>query len=147
VSEQKQAEYMVKFFVESLGTGFVDHLFWFSFWGTGAGPFAILRDDGSPTPAAVAYRTLAGSLGGGRFVRRERLGDTVKVYQFDVSGKKVSVVWTTRGTARVVVQPAGNLRALNLLGQLQSGDRGARTTFSVTQEPLILEGAASVSLD
>jgi hypothetical protein len=55
VSEQRAAEYLVKIYAESLASGAVERVLWFSFWGGDYGSFALLKPDGSPTLPLVAY--------------------------------------------------------------------------------------------
>jgi len=144
VSEEKQAEYLAKFFVEAMSSGSVEHLFWFSFWGSAAGPFAILREDGSPKPAAMALRTLAAHLANAAPVRSERLSNQAKLYWFEVMGKTVGVIWSTGGPLKVLAKGPG-LQAYTLLGRLEPGERvSGGLAYSVTGQPLIMEAVTSV---
>lgn len=149
VSEQRQADYLAKFFIDGMASGVVDRIFWFSFWGSSAGSFAIVNEDGTPKPAAVAYRTLVSHLANARLQRAQVVGGGTKIYEFSANGKTTFAVWSPRGTVTIKAESKGSTspQVFNLMGGLEPVKRSAGgITFSVNDRPVLIEGASAVAL-
>jgi hypothetical protein len=97
------AEYLVKIYSESLASGAVERLLWFSFWGGEYGSFALLRPDGSPTLPMIAYATLASQLSGASFLK-EGSREDMRSLIFQKDGKEVELVWVPNGEKELQLQ-------------------------------------------
>jgi hypothetical protein len=113
VSEEKAAEYLVKIYSESLASGAVERVLWFSFWGGEYGSFALLRPDGSPTLPMVAYANLASQLSGATFLKEGSRKD-MRSLIFKKDDKEIELVWSPKGEKELQLQK--NEQASNLYG-------------------------------
>lgn len=113
VSEEKAAEYLVKIYSESLASGAVERVLWFSFWGGEYGSFALLRPDGSPTLPMVAYTALASQLSGATFLR-EGSREDMRSLIFQKDDRKIELIWSPKGEKELLLQK--NEQAYDLYG-------------------------------
>jgi hypothetical protein len=113
VSEEKAAEYLVKIYAESLSSGAVERVLWFSFWGGEYGSFALLRPDGSPTLPMIAYNALASRLDGATFLK-EGSREGVRSLIFQRDGEKIELIWNPEGERELKLNKGQ--RALCLYG-------------------------------
>ncbi|MDQ1329547.1 MAG: hypothetical protein QG641_2838, partial [Candidatus Poribacteria bacterium] len=113
VSEEKAAEYLVKIYSESLASGAVERVLWFSFWGGEYGSFALLRPDGSPTLPMVAYTTLSSQLNGTTFLREGSRKD-MRSLIFKKDDKEIELVWSPKDEKELQLQK--NEQAFDLYG-------------------------------
>ena len=113
VSEEKSAEYLVKIYSESLASGAVERVLWFSFWGGEYGSFALLRPDGSPTLPMIAYATLVSQLDG-KNLTKEGSREDMRSLIFQSGNDEVEVVWNPKGEKELQLQK--NEQAFDLYG-------------------------------
>ena len=83
--------------------------------------YGLLRSDLSPKPAYFAYRTLNRELTNARFLNARRdFPVSIEGYDFDVAGRKKTVLWTTSefgGNQPLRISAAGgSLRVVDKLG-------------------------------
>lgn len=97
VSETKAAEYLTKIYIESLASGAVDRVLWFSFSGGEYGSFALVKPDGSPSLPMVAYTTASDRLAGAAFVHEGSRGDGIRSLVFRGGKREFEVVWCPEG--------------------------------------------------
>ena len=113
VSEEKSAEYLVKIYAESLASGAVERVLWFSFWGGEYGSFALLKPDGSPTLPLIAYANLASRLGGANFLKRGLSGN-IRSLVFQKGEHEIEIAWSPEGEVELQLQE--NEQAFDLYG-------------------------------
>jgi hypothetical protein len=95
VSEEEQADYLVRFYLLALGTGLVERVYWWRLVARGYGliapePHGALRR----RPAYRAMKTLAAELAGSVFSGPMVAPDGVRLYRFDRDGETVVVAWS-----------------------------------------------------
>lgn len=96
VSEEEQANYLVRYFLISLTSGAVERVYW---WQLAARGYGLADPFSSPwhrRPAFYALKTLVSFVEGSTFLRRE-LVDNAWITYFSRGGKKFAVVWTKQG--------------------------------------------------
>lgn len=93
VSEEAQADYLVRYYILGLASGLVDRIYW---WQMAAPGYGLV--DTRPTPARkrpsfLAFKTMTEKLAGAEFIRRERPKGG-NVFWFRRDGVELAVVWT-----------------------------------------------------
>ena len=108
VSEEKQADYLVRYYLLALGTGLVERVFWWRLIARGYGLISP-ESDGSlrRRPSWNAFQTLVAQVEGATFVRPLPAPPGAFLYHFIRSGDGVIVGWSvTRGVRAKLPQPA-----------------------------------------
>ena len=108
VSEEEQADYLVRYYLLALGTGLVERVFWWRLIARGYGLISP-ESDGSlrRRPSWNAFQTLVAQVEGATFVRPLPAPPGVFLYHFTRSGVGVIVGWSvTRGVRAKLPQPA-----------------------------------------
>ncbi len=140
VDEERQADYLVRFYVQALASGMVERAYWWQLIARGYG-LVVQEADGSlrRRPAFEALSTLCERLGGGRLRHRRVTAEGVWWYGFDVGGEERWVGWSTGGHRQAEV-PIGigtaNARdgaAIEALSGLEEG-----TPVTVGDSPIYL---------
>ena len=72
VSEEAQADYLVRYYVLGLASGLVDRIYWWQMAAPGYGLVDTREAPARKRPSFRAFRTMTGMLAGAEFVRRER---------------------------------------------------------------------------
>jgi hypothetical protein len=118
VSEETQADYLVRYFVIGAASGLVERIYW---WQLAAPGYGLIdnRDAGwRRRPSYAALRALVGRVEGARFTGKVE-GAPAEIYRFYKRGEDFAVCWTLRGpvaydfpeTPRAVVGRDGEERA------------------------------------
>lgn len=127
VTEQIQAEYVVKFYVKTLAQGLVERIYWFNLsdWGSPDSPtgghFGLVHNDQSPKPSYAAYYTMVEQLHDFQRVQPcERIDcgtSGVLAYEFLFpDGRQTYVMWSDDGE-REVRLPAGVTSVVDIMGR------------------------------
>ncbi|UCH33377.1 MAG: hypothetical protein JSV65_12440, partial [Armatimonadota bacterium] len=103
VDEERQADYLVRYYVLGLSSGFVERMYWFVLRGRLTG---LLDDDGSERPAFEAYRHMTRQLAGATFRGRMESPPWVYLMSFDKGGRRLVVAWTRDGKRHRARLPA-----------------------------------------
>jgi hypothetical protein len=97
VSEEEQANYIVRYFVICLASGFIERIYW---WQLAAPGYGLIDNRGTEwrkRPGYFALRQMVRLLEGSRFLRKaEEAG--AEVYWFEKAGRAFAVCWTRQGT-------------------------------------------------
>lgn len=93
VSEQAQADYLVRYHVLGLASGLVDRIYWWQLAAPGYGLIDTREAPARRRPSFRAYRTMVEQLAGAEFVRRERMRGG-NVFYFKRGGTETAVAWT-----------------------------------------------------
>lgn len=96
VSEEDQANYLVRYFVICLASGLIERIYWWQLVAPGYG----LIDSRDPVwrrrPSFYALRQMAGLLEGSRFEGREPAAGA-EIYLFRKGSREFAVCWTKKG--------------------------------------------------
>jgi hypothetical protein len=108
VSEEEQANYLVRYYLLALGTGLVERVFW---WRLIARGYGLISPEGDGSlrrrPSWNAFQTLVAQVEGATFVRPLPAPPGAFLYHFTRSGDGVIVGWSvTRGVRAKLPQPA-----------------------------------------
>jgi len=132
VTEQKQAEYLVKLYVLTLAEGLVERIYWFNLtdWGKRSSPegghFGLVHMDHSPKPSFAAFYTMVEQLHDFKEVKRLVLPDETAGFEFSFQeGRRVRIYWNEKGPREVAVPEAA--RMINLVGKNEGNTRGRIT--------------------
>ncbi len=112
VDEETQADYLARYYLEALGTGLVEAVFW---WQLTARGYGLLepRPGESPRrrPAFHALRALAAELAGSRLEEILPSPPPACLYRFrKPDGTEVVAAWSAQGTARATLpRPAASV--------------------------------------
>lgn len=113
VGENEQADYLVRYDVPLLASGFVERIYWWQLVAPGYGLIDSREEPWRRRPSFRAMRTLVKRIDGGRFlgvmdiagdgVRRTRRGKQgdFRAFLFRKNGETVAVCWTTGRPAEV----------------------------------------------
>lgn len=95
VDEESQADYMVRYFLLTLGTGLVERVFWWQLIARGYGLVTPLSSgELRRRPAYRALATMIGQLRGTTFVRPLDCAAGARLYLFDRDGEELIVGWS-----------------------------------------------------
>ncbi len=114
VLEPTAAEYMTKILLESMASGAVDRVMWFSFFGGEYGSFALVKPDGTPSLLMAAYTAASERLSGAEFVKVGDRGEGVRSLVFQRGGQRIEAVWRPSGVSTIALQ-AGE-KAFDMFG-------------------------------
>lgn len=112
VDEEAQADYLVRFFLAALGTGYVERVFWWQLVARGYGLIDPAGSGGAVRwrrrPAFAALATLERELAGARCLGPQPAPEGARLYRFEgADARAIWVGWTLAG--RVDWQPPGNV--------------------------------------
>lgn len=95
VDEETQADYLARYYLLSLASGFVERVYWWRLAARGYG-LATVEPDGRlrRRPSFHALRTLKAVLGGARFVGELPSPDRAWVYEFETPDGGVVAAWS-----------------------------------------------------
>jgi len=113
VGEEEQADYLVRYYLLALGTGFVERVFWWRLIARGYGLVAP-SSDGSlrRRPSWHALRTLIDQVEGATFEGPLPAPDGAFLYHFSRGGDDLVVGWSVSGRARAALpRPASEVVA------------------------------------
>jgi hypothetical protein len=133
VGEDRTAEYLAKIYMESLASGAVDRVLWFSFWGADYGSFALLKPDGSPALPMPAYAAAEDMLTDATFIREGARGNGIRSLLFRNGSRRIETIWRPDGDAEITLQP--NEHASDMYGLPIPGTR----RLKVTAQPAYVE--------
>jgi len=111
VGEEEQADYLVRYYLLALGTGFVERVFWWRLIARGYGLVAP-SSDGSlrRRPSWHALRTLIDQVEGATFEGPLPAPDGAFLYHFSRGGDDLVVGWSVSGRARAALpRPASEV--------------------------------------
>jgi len=95
VSEEEQANYLVRYFVICLASGFVERIYWWQLVAPGYGLIDNRGPEWRKRPAYFALRQMVRLLEGSRFQGKAQDAGA-EVYWFDKAGRKFAVCWARR---------------------------------------------------
>lgn len=103
VSEEEQADFLVRYYVLVLASGLADRVFWWQLIAPGYGLMDSRATPWRRRPSFAAFRTLAARLDGAAFIgaKGDARKDNVRCFLFRRGGESFAVAWATRGTAEV----------------------------------------------
>ncbi len=103
VDEETQADYLARYYLLALTSGFVERVYWWQLAARGYG----LCDPSGPSlrrrPSFEALATLESSLEGARFVGATRPSPTSRVLRFERGGGTRLAAWSVEGPESVVL--------------------------------------------
>jgi hypothetical protein len=97
VTEEEQANYLVRYFVIVLAGGLVERIFWWQLAAPGYGLIDSRSEPWRKRPGFFALKTMAALLEGSRFVGKT--GDNqAEIFLFQKDEEEFAVCWTKRGS-------------------------------------------------
>lgn len=140
VSEETAAEYMMKIYLASKASGYVDRVLWFSFLGGNYGSFALLKPDGSPSLPAIAYAAGVEKLAGMKYAGQGNRGEGIKSFLFKNGNKSIEVVLSNTGEKQIAL--SRNEKASDIYS-FPKTDANKSLLLNLTSQPVYLEKAES----
>lgn len=108
VSEDEQANFLVRYFVICLATGFVERIYWWQLAAPGYGLIDNRGPEWRKRPGYFALRGMAELLEGSRF--EEKVPNTrAEIFWFRKGDRRFAVCWTRRGTVEHEFTPVPRL--------------------------------------
>ncbi len=163
VTQRAQAELIARVYLCAIVSGVEPRTFWYDFRNDGADPFyfehnmGILRQDGRPKPAYLAYATLAGVLSGLKCAGPVEAGAGNFAYRFVAErggGREVIAVWNPKSATTAELQlPADHVMVINAVGEAHDaktetapdGQKARRLRLAIAARApvyLVMEGSA-----
>jgi len=107
VDEETQADYLVRYYILSLSSGFVERVYWWRLAARGYG-LATVESDGSlrRRPSWHALRTLRATLGDARFTQQLPSPRGSWIYEFNTAEGLVLAAWSLAKETRVELPKA-----------------------------------------
>ena len=153
VSDQEQAEYIVRMAALSFGHG-VSRVYWYEGadqglqtengeknFGLFEAATATSPSTYAPKLAAVAQAVLASQIGDMPFAVQDDLGPTNNSYAFGDAAEAVRVVWSTNGSGRVRISTETTVTVTSMLGEVATFDPVAGVVdLDVTGSPIYVNG-------
>jgi hypothetical protein len=134
VDEETQADFLVRFYLLSLGTGMIERAYWWQLVARGYG-LAVTEEDGGVRrrPAFRALANLERQLGGSTFHEPHDVGEGGRCYRFTAGGEELAVAWSV-GEPRTARLPGEIVSAVGRDGEelAVAGGCEARLTSSPT---------------
>jgi hypothetical protein len=117
VTEEVQANYLVRYFVIGAASGIVERMYWWQLAAPGYGLIDSRESDWRRRPGYFALRTLVRQVGGSRFEGKAEPAPA-EIFYFRKGSEKFAVCWTVRGevehsfseTPRVIIGRGGDER-------------------------------------
>ncbi len=103
VSEEEQADFLVRYYVLVLASGLAEKVFWWQLVAPGYGLVDSRETVWRKRPSFAAFRTLVGRLDGATFVqtRGDARRDQVRCFIFRRGDESFAVAWAARGPAEL----------------------------------------------
>jgi len=98
VTEEEQANFLVRYFVIVLATGLVGRIYWWQLVAPGYGLIDSRSWPWRRRPSFFALKTMVSLLDGSRFLEKAGNGETL-VFHFERGAEKFAVGWTRKGRA------------------------------------------------
>jgi len=96
VSEEEQADYLVRYFIICLASGFVERIYWWQLAAPGYGLIDSRGTEWRKRPGFFALRQMVRLLEGSRFLKKA--GDAgAEVFWFEKAGRTFAVCWARGG--------------------------------------------------
>jgi hypothetical protein len=99
VSEEQQANFLVRYYILALFTGMVKRIYWWQLAAPGYGLIDNRKGQWRKRPSFLAYKTLAEQLRDSEFVRKEKNADA-EIFLFRKDRNMFAVCWTKAGCLR-----------------------------------------------
>lgn len=93
VTEEEQADYLVRYYVICLASGFVERIYWWQLVAPGYGLVDSRNKDWRRRPSFFAFQTMVRVLEGSTFIRKMR-NSLAEFFLFRKENKEFSVCWT-----------------------------------------------------
>ena len=108
VDEATQADYLARYFLLTLGTGWVERVFWWQLIARGYGLVDPTADGLRRRPGFESFRTLARELAGSRLLGILPAPTGARLYRFErPDGSPVVAGWSLGGEVSVAVPGRG----------------------------------------
>jgi hypothetical protein len=108
VTEEAQANYLVRYFVIGAASGLVERMYWWQLAAPGYGLIDSREADWRRRPGYFALQTLVRRVEGSRFEGKEA-GVPAEIYNFRKGGEDFAICWTVRGEVEHVFPRAPRL--------------------------------------
>lgn len=105
VSEEDQANFLVRYFVICLASGLVERIYWWQLAAPGYGLIDNLGREWRERPSFFALRQMTRLLEGSRFEGKAPAGSGAEVFWFSREGRRFAVCWTRRGNVDQEFEP------------------------------------------
>ncbi|MCL5958129.1 MAG: glycosyl hydrolase [Chloroflexi bacterium] len=148
-TEEQQAIYMVRTYLQALSSPGVEKLFWYEFHDDGANPirdehnYGLVKLDWKTLKAPFyAYQTMTKFLEGSRFVSWPNFGSAIHAYRFQgPNGRSVDVMWADAGGEQVELTGSSDTLAVHdLYGQpVSAGGANRVLQLKVGPEPVYVD--------
>ena len=103
VTEEEQADYLVRYYVPALASGLVERIYWWQLVAPGYGLVDSRDEPWRRRPSFAAFSALLHRLEGSRFERAER-GNGAEIFYFSREGRRFAVAWAPRGQTEKVFE-------------------------------------------
>lgn len=107
VSEDTQADFLVRFYVIALASGLIDRAYWWQLAAPGYGLVDTRESPWRKRPSFFAYSFLVSMLSGSTFLGKEEAtpaggmpGRSEEIYHFRKDGREFALAWTVGGPGR-----------------------------------------------
>jgi hypothetical protein len=94
VTEERQADYLVRYHILTLASGFVERIYWWQLVAPGYGLIDNRAEGWRKRPSFFAFKTMVAILEGSTFVRKIDFPQA-KLFHFVKDGESYVVCWTT----------------------------------------------------
>ncbi len=145
------ASYLVRI-LTLMRTAGVERAFWYALYDTSDARSGLLRapDDALgryvPSAAYPAYANLVQQLYGTTFVQRENTDGRTRFYRFNrtADGQSVRVLWSTEGTAQLVLSANAPLTVVNIMGETRTvAPSNGLVAVSTDLNPIFVVGSVT----
>ena len=154
VSEETQADYLVRSIVLSLTHG-VEKFYWYTNLcgldeGSNEANFGFSRGKADPRgayvpkPAYVTYSVLTRELTNASYIGQEDIGENIYCYKFQRDGKDIRTLWSSNAS-NVTLKTDGSVRVTDMVGKetILDPDSDGNIYLTASDSPLYLEGTVS----
>ena len=93
VSEEEQANYLVRYFIISLASGFIERIYWWQLVAPGYGLIDSRENIWRKRPSFSAFKTMVSLLEGSVFMEKGRTSQA-EIFFFSKGGESFAVCWT-----------------------------------------------------
>jgi len=137
-TEVRQAQMLVRTYLECLASGEVDKVFW-HIHRDGDEGFGVVRMDMSPRPSYLALATMTGQLCGLRFVRALAAGEGDRAYLFQGQGRSVLAAWNAHGGGCIALAPSAQpVTVTDMAGRARLLPAGRPAALALTGSPVFI---------
>lgn len=145
-TNNQQAQYLVRYHVQSMSSGFIRMIDWYDFQDDGPDihqhehNFGLVRLDLTPKPAFVAYHAMVDKLAGAVYIGQLPLPADAYGYVFLRNGKTVYALWSASGKGQISLDAAGRAELTDLFGRTSTvSPVDGKVDVAVGPEPVYLE--------